>query len=317
MKKIVYFALASFLLLGISSAQNIPEVDVFGGYSYLSFELPANPVAGIPSSTRLALNGWDASASFFRFHHFSAEADFAGHTLNNCDSTTNSCSNFSYMFGPRYNIGSGKLTFFVHGLVGQDRATVAFNGTTQTDTSISAAAGAGVDYWLFRHIGVQLGPVDYLYARHFNSDNVASQNNFRAAAGVAFRFGGDTAGEPKAPKASKTRASQGPNPAPEVSSRPSSQPSTSLSGRGMAIASLGIAVVPQEFDGAKIIEVDPSGVGEMASMKVGDLIKTVDGKPVRTPMELLAELSDKTGKVKIGIQRGDFSTETLILLNAR
>jgi len=38
---------------------------------------------------------------------------------------------------------------------------------------------------------------------------------------------------------------------------------------------------------------------------------------VRTPMELLAELSDKNGKVKIGIQRGDFSTETLILLNSR
>jgi PDZ domain-containing secreted protein len=55
----------------------------------------------------------------------------------------------------------------------------------------------------------------------------------------------------------------------------------------------------------------------MASMKAGDLIKTVDGKAVRTPMELLAELSDKTGKVKIGIQRGDFATETLVLLGAR
>jgi PDZ domain-containing secreted protein len=52
----------------------------------------------------------------------------------------------------------------------------------------------------------------------------------------------------------------------------------------------------------------------MASFKVGDMIKSVDGKPVRTPMELLAELSDKTGKVKIGIQRGDFATETVILL---
>jgi hypothetical protein len=316
MKNFVHFALASFLLLGISFAQNLPEVDVFGGYSYLGFELPANPSAGT-SSTRLALNGWDASASFFRFHHFSAEADFAGHTLNDCASTTFSCSNFTYMFGPRYNIGSGKLTYFVHGLVGQDRATLAFNGTTLTDTSISAAAGVGVDYWLFRHIGVQLGPVDYTYARHLNSYNVASQNNFRAAGGVAFRFGGDTAGEPS-PKAGKSKATRAPSQSPDVTSRPSSQPSTNLSsGRGMAVASLGIAVVPQEFDGAKIIEIDPSGVGEMASMKVGDLIKTVDGKPVRTPMELLAELSDKTGKVKIGIQRGDFSTETLILLNSR
>jgi S1-C subfamily serine protease len=85
----------------------------------------------------------------------------------------------------------------------------------------------------------------------------------------------------------------------------------------MPVAMLGIVVGPQEFDGAKIVEVDPGGAGEMASLKAGDLIKTVDGKPIRTPMELAVELSDKTGKVKIGIQRGDFSTETVILLNAR
>jgi S1-C subfamily serine protease len=85
----------------------------------------------------------------------------------------------------------------------------------------------------------------------------------------------------------------------------------------MSIPALGLVVGPQEFDGAKILEIDPQGVAEMASMKAGDLIKTVDGKPVRTPMELLAELSDKTGKVKIGIQRGDFTTETVVLLGSR
>ena len=80
------------------------------------------------------------------------------------------------------------------------------------------------------------------------------------------------------------------------------------------IAALGAAVVPQEFDGAKILEIVPGSVAEMASLKVGDLIKSVDGKAIKTPMELLAELSDKSGKVRIGIQRGDVMTETLILL---
>jgi PDZ domain-containing secreted protein len=55
----------------------------------------------------------------------------------------------------------------------------------------------------------------------------------------------------------------------------------------------------------------------MASLKVGDLIKAVDDKVVRTPMELAAELSDKVGKVRISIQRGDFATETTILLGGR
>jgi len=82
----------------------------------------------------------------------------------------------------------------------------------------------------------------------------------------------------------------------------------------MSLPALGVVVVPQEFDGAKILEIVPGGVAEMASLKAGDLIRSVDGKAVKTPMELAAELSDKTGKVRIGILRGDFATETLILL---
>ena len=85
----------------------------------------------------------------------------------------------------------------------------------------------------------------------------------------------------------------------------------------MAIHSLGVVVAPQEFDGAKILQIEPGGVAEMASLKAGDLIKSVDGKVVRTPMELAAELSDKIGKVRISIQRGDFATETVIMLGAR
>jgi PDZ domain-containing secreted protein len=54
----------------------------------------------------------------------------------------------------------------------------------------------------------------------------------------------------------------------------------------------------------------------MASLHIGDLIKAVDGKAVRTPMELAAELSDKTGKVRITIQRGKVTTETELLLSA-
>ncbi len=313
MKKFVLVALAAFLLLGISSAQNIP-IQVFGGYSYYSLDLPANPGLGVATSTRLGLNGWDISGSVGRWHHLSGEADVSGHTVSNCNNNTSvSCSNFSYLFGPRYNFKEGsKLTFFVHGLVGQDRATLAINGASQTDTSVAVAGGVGVNYWVARHIGIQLGPVDYIYTRHLNDEDYPSQDNFRASVGVVFRFGGEAAGE-RAAK-SKPGASAG-QPA-SVSVRQTAQPSVNVPGHGMAIAALGIAVGPQEFDGAKILEVDPSGVGEMASMKVGDLIKSVDGKPVRTPMELLAELSDKSGKVKIGIQRGDFATETVILLGA-
>jgi opacity protein-like surface antigen len=316
MKKLVHFALAALFLLGIASAQNLPPINVFGGFSYYSFDEPGNLTLGT-TATRLGMNGWDFSVSAFRFHHLSAEADISGHSVNNCQydntSTTYNCSNLSYMFGPRYNLREGsKLTFFVHGLVGEDDATLVYNGSSLSDNSLAFAAGAGVDYWVTHHIGVQLGPVDYIYTRHLSDFDLSSQDNFRASAGVVFRFGGESSGGPS-PKSHPASSSSQPSTATRQPAQPA-QPSMNVSGRGMAINALGIVVVPQEFDGAKILEIDPVGVGAMASMKAGDLIKTVDGKPVRTPMELLAELSDKTGKVKIGIQRGDFSTETLILL---
>lgn len=84
----------------------------------------------------------------------------------------------------------------------------------------------------------------------------------------------------------------------------------------MAITPLGVVAAPQEFDGARILSIEPGSVAEMASLHVGDLVKSVDGKAVRTPMELAAELVDKTGKVRIGILRGSVATETVILLGA-
>jgi len=323
MEKLVRIALAALFLVGIVSAQNIPQIDVFGGYSYLNFDLPANPSTGT-TNQRLALNGWDLSASVRLFHRFSGEADFSGHTQSDCTGITGlNCSNFSYMAGPRYALGnpSSKITAFVHGLVGRDSANLPGpSGLAVSDASVAFAVGGGIDYWVFRHIGVQLGPADYMYTRHLNVDAVPSQNSIRVSAGVVFRFGGETPSSEPSPRA-KRESSSNSRGAKHVPS--AGQPSTvaasqsvqlGVPGHGMPIAALGLAVGPQEFDGAKILEIVPGGVAEMASLKVGDLIKSVDGRAVKTPMELAAELSDKSGKVRIGIQRGDFATETLILL---
>jgi hypothetical protein len=319
MEKLVRFALASLFLLGIASAQNIPAINVFGGYSYLNFDLPTTSVT---SAQRLALNGWDFSASVHVFRRLAVEGDVSGHNLTDCVSTSITCSNLSYMIGPRFMVGksSGRITGFVHGLFGRDRLDLPESDTSVTDTSVGFAAGGGIDYWVFRHIGVQLGPADFLYTRHLNSYNGPSQDNFRVSGGIVFRFGGPSSENEPAPRESapkSKRASKGqPSAAPEIAPQPA-QPLPGVPGRGMSIASLGVVVMPQEFDGAKILQIVPGGVAEMASLKAGDLIRSVDGKSVRTPMELAAELSDKSGKVRIGILRGDFATETLILLGGR
>jgi hypothetical protein len=343
MEKLVRLALAALFLLGIASAQNIPAVNVFGGYSYLNFDLPTTSVT---SSQRLALNGWEFSASVRLFHRLSAEGDVSGHQLSDCISnTTINCSNLSFMGGPRFTFGnrSSKVTVFVHALVGQDRMDLPENSAySVSDTSVALAAGAGVDYWVFRHVGLQLGPADFVYTRHLNNYAGPSQDSIRASGGIVFRFGGDfSPSEPKPAKEAKaestshrswTRPWHKTTSAPSERQPSESQPTTmavnrpapppasapaTVPSRGMPIHSLGVVLVPQEFDGAKILEIVPGGVAEMASLKAGDLIKSVDGKAVRTPMELAAELSDKSGKVRIGILRGDWATETVILLGIR
>src|SRR5580704_10370213 len=154
MKKLVHFVLAVLALSGIAIAQNLPAIDLFGGYSYLRFDQPSS---GLTSYQQLKLNGWEFSASVALFHHLSVEGDLSGHTQSDCAGVSGvNCTDFSYMFGPRFTVGdrSNRITGFVHGLVGQDRADLlAYTAnSTVSDTSIALAAGGGVDFWVFRHI---------------------------------------------------------------------------------------------------------------------------------------------------------------------
>ncbi len=355
MKDSVRFSFVRFFwiplfLVGSAVAQSHFPVDLFGGYSYEMFDQPAS---GLTPYAQLKLNGWDFSLAVGQFHHFGGELDVSGHQVNNCAGASGlTCKNVSYMFGPRYTLGdrSNRLTGFAHALVGRDQATLlGFTSTTSVDdSSLSLAIGAGGDFWVFRHVGLQFGPADYVYTNHFTSNGASGQGSFRVAGGIAFRFGGDfPEPEPKAPKEpkdkseghrswirpwhkSKPEAPEGqssetsaPAPRKKAPQQPSAptlaqtNPTASTGTRGMSIRPLGIVAAPQEFDGAKIIQIEPGSVAEMAALHPGDLVKAVDGKTVRTPMELAAELSGRTGKVRITIARGDLTTETVVLLPAK
>lgn len=395
-ERLVHFLLVAFLLSGVASAQNVPAIDVFGGYSYLRFNVPSGSSQLSITSDHLIPRGWEASGSVLLLRHIAAEADFGVQKLNRCGGTAFNCNNFSYMFGPRYELGgrTGRLSGFVHVLAGRDRMNLPLSAPGQSvpDTSIAAAAGAGLNYWFFRHVGLQLGPVDFVYTNHLNDSRFPAQYSYRGAAGIVVRFGGEAQPEPPKPEPKpekkkskghrswirpwhkskpepeaepsgtqpttssqpaakpKKKKSKGhrswirpwhksrpePEPEPEPSetqpseAKPSAAPgqrpasagapastnATAVS-RGMPIHPLGIVVGPHGFEGAQILQIDAGSVAEMAALQVGDLIKSVDGKTIRTPMELAAELVDRTGKVRIGIQRGDFATETSLVLGGR
>ncbi len=80
---------------------------------------------------------------------------------------------------------------------------------------------------------------------------------------------------------------------------------------GMNVYALGVVVTLGRNQGAEITSEAPNGVG--------DVIDSVDGKPVKTPIELAAELSGKPAgtKIRLGfLIRGEWETETVISLNA-
>ncbi len=69
-----------------------------------------------------------------------------------------------------------------------------------------------------------------------------------------------------------------------------------------------------------IIEVVPGSAAEMAGLRVGDVINAVDGKPVRTPMELAAELANHApgSTVRLGVLvRGYWQSETTVILGGQ
>jgi membrane-associated protease RseP (regulator of RpoE activity) len=162
------------------------------------------------------------------------------------------------------------------------------------------AFGGGVDAKIAQHFALR-GQADYFYTRHDFTDLIPSiaahQNNVRASVGIVYSFGG----------MDRVRTTP----------RPTAPP---VPGTGMPIPSLGITAIVGSNPGAEITDEAPNGVAALSSIHVGDVINAVDGKPVRTPMELAAELVNRPAgdKIKLGVLiRGLWQTETVLVLGNR
>jgi hypothetical protein len=85
-----------------------------------------------------------------------------------------------------------------------------------------------------------------------------------------------------------------------------------------SVPSLGLTTATRANMGAQITEVASGGVAERAYLHVGDVINAVDGRPVKTTMELAAALSNRTpgSKIRIGYMLstglGFFTKEVIV-----
>jgi hypothetical protein len=286
MRNVSIFLFVCFLA-STAWGQDVPRGEIFVGYSFLSAD-----TNGLTTSRESVPYGINASfvANFNQWVGAETNEGTYYKKISGVD-----VYDYSLGFGPRVHY---KPAFF-HFLVGMDDLAGRGFGIRANQAGPTAVIGGGAIFKLSRHIGVE-GSADYALSHHnILGGPGVTQNNFRVAAGVVFTFGHTGSAPDSTPTPAPTRAT------------PRSV------GAGMKIEGLGVSVGLGQNEGAEIVDLAPNGVAVLAGLNRGDVINSVDGKHVKTPMELAAVLSGiSTGtSVRLGYTiRGQWQSETTVIL---
>jgi len=251
------------LLASISLvAQETPRAEIFGGYSYVNID-----TNGLTS--RQSANGWEASVTGYFTRYFGVEFSGAGYYKTYAIPTglpspavvNVPVHDYSYAAGPRVTYGP----VFVHALAGADHLSASALGMSASQDGLAAAFGGGFEQRIASRVAARVS-VDYALSRHnILGGSSVTQNNVRVSAGLVYRFGhvGETVASGTAP--STRRAVSGSVPVP----------------------ALGLMSATSD-DGPRVTEIAAGSLAEKAGLQVGDVIKSVNGQPVKTALELAA-----------------------------
>ena len=183
MKKLV---LVAVLLLGFSVmalAQDVPKVELFGGYSFMKCDAGAGN-----TDVSCNLNGWDISANFVGNKYLGILVDLSGYYGQATDQSRGfgpDVKFHSFLFGPKFSIRSGKVTPFMQGLFGVAHINADLGTTTTSENEFAMAFGGGLDVHLNDTIDIRPAQLEYLASKS-DSDFL---NHFRYTAGIVFKLG--------------------------------------------------------------------------------------------------------------------------------
>jgi Outer membrane protein beta-barrel domain len=153
-------------------AQEMPKVQVFGGYSYTRFDTPS-----FGFSNQTGMNGYNFSPAYNLIRGFGVVAELSGQYKSGANLR-------DIAVGPQFLYPRGKMMFFAHLLIGEARSLVQVGGP-QEDTARAIAVGGGMDYVLSPRFALRAFQVDYLHTSLFNT----TQNNLRFSTGLVYRWG--------------------------------------------------------------------------------------------------------------------------------
>jgi hypothetical protein len=174
--------LLAFTLCGLSavtSAQRsfkTPEIDIFGGYSYLRFDATT---LGFPGASNL--NGGNVEIAVPVYHGLGIVADFSGHYSSDLQE-------YNFMIGGQYKFDVKGFQVFGHAMGGKARTRLGNIGTSQIEPSSlggAAAVGGGIEFPWKEKILLRPIQADYLINGAFGD----KFSNIRVSTGLVFVFG--------------------------------------------------------------------------------------------------------------------------------
>ena len=177
--KLSICALVVLFFSSLASAQSklIPGIEVFGGYSHLSFSS-----SGLGFANWTQMNGWDVAITVPHIYQG------LGITVDGSGNYATALEQYNYMIGPQYKWEFSKFRFIAHGLYGRAQTRVQQPGSTfiePSDRQRVIALGGEVDVPISDRFSVRAIQADYLAASAFGSN----RNSFRFSTGLIFKFG--------------------------------------------------------------------------------------------------------------------------------
>lgn len=209
MRKTLWIIGLALAVPAVASAQAVPRVEVFGGYSYGVIrgyvDDQLDPGSGTASFPSFGSNGWTGSVAVRATRWLGAVADASGLYT---DSTrkiggtpiTLSMREHSYLLGPQFSYRSERWEVFAHALFGEALASVTVSAPevltplSMVGTKFAICAGGGVEYTVYsrrphltgagQQFAIRPMQIDWLRTNFADSH----QGNIRLSTGLVFRF---------------------------------------------------------------------------------------------------------------------------------